>query len=190
LYCNKVYQQMQLFFLCTYFLFYPICFGLSWAHHQGYPKLFFIYNHLVHAVFMLLICVCLQAHADEQHKHHMNQMVVYKKQLGIPLMMGSWETETCRVKKEISTQNKELHLLVNLIAIQLVYVGFFICLSEWLHVSAPTCSHTATCSHSDKQLKNQHILVVFWLYAVCWLHYIYVLCVALRRNSTFCLIHL
>ena len=29
-----------------------------------------------------------QAHADEQHKHHMNQMVVYKKQLEIPLMMG------------------------------------------------------------------------------------------------------
>jgi len=29
-----------------------------------------------------------QAHADEQHKHHMNQMVVYKKQLETPLMMG------------------------------------------------------------------------------------------------------
>jgi hypothetical protein len=29
-----------------------------------------------------------QAHADEQHKHHMNQMAVYKKQLEIPLMMG------------------------------------------------------------------------------------------------------
>jgi len=29
-----------------------------------------------------------QAHADEQHKYHMNQMVVYKKQLEIPLMMG------------------------------------------------------------------------------------------------------
>ena len=29
-----------------------------------------------------------QAQADEQHKHHMNQMVVYKKQLEIPLMMG------------------------------------------------------------------------------------------------------
>ena len=29
-----------------------------------------------------------QAHADEQHKHHMNQMVVYKKQLEIPLIMG------------------------------------------------------------------------------------------------------
>ena len=29
-----------------------------------------------------------QAHADERHKHHMNQMVVYKKQLEIPLMMG------------------------------------------------------------------------------------------------------
>ena len=44
-------------------------------------------------------CVCLwtgklprqispQAHADEQHKHCMNQMVVCKKQLEIPLMMG------------------------------------------------------------------------------------------------------
>jgi len=29
-----------------------------------------------------------QAHADEQHKHHMNQMVVHKNQLDIPLMMG------------------------------------------------------------------------------------------------------
>jgi len=29
-----------------------------------------------------------QTHADEQHKHHMNQMVVYKKQLEILLMMG------------------------------------------------------------------------------------------------------
>ena len=29
-----------------------------------------------------------QAHADEQHKHQMNQMVVYKKQLQIPRMMG------------------------------------------------------------------------------------------------------
>ena len=29
-----------------------------------------------------------QAHADEQHKHHMNQMDVYKKQFEIPLMMG------------------------------------------------------------------------------------------------------
>jgi len=29
-----------------------------------------------------------QAHTDEQHKHYMNQMVVYKKQLEIPLMMG------------------------------------------------------------------------------------------------------
>ena len=29
-----------------------------------------------------------QAHTDEQHKHCMNKMVVYKKQLEIPLMMG------------------------------------------------------------------------------------------------------
>ena len=29
-----------------------------------------------------------QAHPDEQHKHCMNQMVVYKKQLETPLMMG------------------------------------------------------------------------------------------------------
>jgi hypothetical protein len=57
-----------------------------------------------------------QAHADEQHKHHMNQMVVYKNQLGIPLMMGLWEPETCRVKiKEINTQNKQLHPLVTLV---------------------------------------------------------------------------
>jgi len=57
-----------------------------------------------------------QAHADEQHKHHMNQMVAYKKQLEIPLMMGLREPETCRVKiKEINTQNKQLHPLVNLL---------------------------------------------------------------------------
>jgi len=56
-----------------------------------------------------------QAHADEQHKHCMNQMVVHKKQLEIPLMMGLWEPETCRVKKEINTQNKELHPLVTLL---------------------------------------------------------------------------
>ena len=57
-----------------------------------------------------------QAHADEQHKHHMNQMVVYKKQLEMPLTMGLWEPETCRVKiKEINTQNKQLHPLVTLL---------------------------------------------------------------------------
>ena len=56
-----------------------------------------------------------QAHADEQHKHHMNQMAVHKKQLEIPLMMGLWEPETCRVKKEINTQNKQLHPLVTLL---------------------------------------------------------------------------
>jgi len=58
-----------------------------------------------------------QAHADEQHKHCMNQMVVYiKKQLEAPLMMGLWEPETCRVKiKEINTQNKELHPLVTIL---------------------------------------------------------------------------
>ena len=43
-------------------------------------------------------------------------MVVYKKQLEIPLMMGLWEAETCRVKiKEINTQNKQLHPLVTLL---------------------------------------------------------------------------
>jgi len=30
-------------------------------------------------------------------------------------MMGLWEPETCRVEKEINTQNKELHPLVTLL---------------------------------------------------------------------------
>jgi len=43
-------------------------------------------------------------------------MVVYKKQLETPPMMGLREPETCRVKiKEINTQNKELHPLVTLL---------------------------------------------------------------------------
>jgi len=37
---------------------------------------------------MCFLEISPQAHADEQHKHHMNQMVVYKKQLATPLMMG------------------------------------------------------------------------------------------------------
>ena len=45
---------------------------------------------------------------------------IYKKQLEIPLMMGLWEPETCRVKKgnkekEINTQNKQLHPLETLL---------------------------------------------------------------------------
>ena len=130
---------MQLFILCIYFLFTlhvsgshkPIIRGVSSCYIYIY---IYVYNYLVHAVFMLLVCVCLwtglswwfhctntvkpsrqtnpQAHADEQHKHCMNQMVVYKKQLEIPLMMGLWGPETCRVEKEIDTQNKELHPLV------------------------------------------------------------------------------
>jgi len=43
------------------------------------------------------------------------QMVVHKKHLELPLMMGLWEPETCRVKKEINTQNKEVHPLVTLL---------------------------------------------------------------------------
>jgi hypothetical protein len=30
----------------------------------------------------------------------MNQMVAYKKQVEIPLMMGLWNPETCRVQDE------------------------------------------------------------------------------------------
>ena len=157
-YCNKFYQRMQLFILCIYFLFYPTCFGLSWVHHQGYPKLFFLYTAIwfmqclccssacacglvcrggftvhkpiirgvsscffIYSTIWFMQCLCCssacacglvcrdgftvqtrqtspQAHADEQHKHCMDQMVVYNKQLEIPLMMGLWEPETCRVK--------------------------------------------------------------------------------------------
>jgi len=114
------------------FPFLPYMFWALISPSSEVSQAAFIYNHLVHAVFMLLVCVCLwtdlswwfhctvkpprqispQAYTDEQHKHCMNQMVVYKKQLEIPLMMGLWGPETCRVEKEIDTQNKELHPLV------------------------------------------------------------------------------
>ena len=58
-YSNKVTNGCNSLFCVFIPLFYPTCFGLSYAHHQGCLKLFFIYNHLVHAVFVLLICVCL-----------------------------------------------------------------------------------------------------------------------------------
>jgi len=76
------------------YLFLYFTLHVSGSHKpiiRGVSSCFLIHNHLVHAVFMLLICVCLWtglSHADEQHKHHMNQMVVYKKQLETPLMMG------------------------------------------------------------------------------------------------------
>jgi len=44
-------------------------------------------------------------------------------------MIGLWEPETCRVEKEINTQNKELHLLVTLL--QCVHVAC----SIWQHNS-------------------------------------------------------
>jgi len=46
-------------FFCTMSLFpfsrlSPTCFGLSWAHHQGYFKLLFLCYNLVHAVLCWL----------------------------------------------------------------------------------------------------------------------------------------
>jgi hypothetical protein len=58
------------------------------------------------------------AHADDQQKHYMNQMVAYKQQLEVPLMMGLWKPETCRVEDE-NKGNKDIkqksHRLVILI---------------------------------------------------------------------------
>ena len=90
----------------------------------GYLKLFFIYNHLVHVVFMLLICVCLLTGLSWWF--HCTGAVVVLVYLWLCvclwtglswwLMMGLWEPETCRVKiKEINTQNKQLHPLVTLL---------------------------------------------------------------------------
>jgi len=71
---------MQIFILCIYFFILPYIFRALIStvkpSRQTRP----------------------QAHADEQHKHCMTQMVVYSKQLETPLMMGLWESETCRVK--------------------------------------------------------------------------------------------
>ena len=79
-----------------------------------------------------------QAHADEQHKHCMNQIVVYKKQLELPLMMGLWEPETCRVEKEINTQNKQLHPLVTL----LQYVQKMHCMNNLKKMELYFIGHT------------------------------------------------
>ena len=51
-------------FFCTMSLFpfsrlFPTCFGLLWAHHQGYLQLLFLCYHLVHAVLCWSsACVC------------------------------------------------------------------------------------------------------------------------------------
>jgi len=81
-------------------------------------------------------------HADEQHKHCMNQMVVHKKQLEIPLMMGLWEPETCGVEKEINTQYKDLHPLVTLL--QYVTGHTWQVLRNWFwHIQATTHFNSA-----------------------------------------------
>jgi len=108
------------YFVYLFPLFLPYMFRDLISPSSGVSQAVFIYNHLVHLVFMLLICVCLwtglswcfrctgevvvllqenhhgtstlkpprqtspQAHADEQHKHQMNQMVVYKNSLRYP----------------------------------------------------------------------------------------------------------
>jgi hypothetical protein len=92
---------MQLFILCIYFVFplsLPYMFQALISPLSGVSQAVFLYTTIW---FMWYLCcssacacglVCRggftvkplgqtspQAHADEQHKYHMNQMVVYKK---------------------------------------------------------------------------------------------------------------
>ena len=108
-YCNKVTNGCNCLFCVFISFILPYMFRALINPSSGVSQaVFYVYNHLVHVVFMLLICVCLwtglswwfsctsgsgraasagepprqtspQTHADEQHKHHMNQMVVYIK---------------------------------------------------------------------------------------------------------------
>jgi hypothetical protein len=58
-YCNKVTNGCNSLF-CVFISFFTL--HVSGSHKpiiRGISSCFFIYNHLVHAVFMLLICVCL-----------------------------------------------------------------------------------------------------------------------------------
>jgi hypothetical protein len=124
------------YFVYLFPLFLPYMFRALISPSSGVSQAVFLYvqpfgscnvyvAHLLVPVDWFVVMVSLywlsrqtspQAHAEEQHKHCMNQMVVYiKKQLETPLMMGLWEPETCRVKKKINTQNKDLHPLVTLL---------------------------------------------------------------------------
>jgi hypothetical protein len=47
------------YFVYLFPLFLPYIFRALISPSSGVSQAFFIYNHLVHAVFMLLICVCL-----------------------------------------------------------------------------------------------------------------------------------
>jgi len=85
-----------LYFVYLFLYFYPTCFGLSYAHHQGYLKLFYIQpfgscsyiQPFGSCSYIQPFGLCSftvkpsrqtspQTHEDEQHKHCMNQMVVY-----------------------------------------------------------------------------------------------------------------
>ena len=124
---------MQLFILfCIYFLYLPYMFRALISPSSGVSQAVFYIQLFgscgVYVAYLrvpvdlfpkstsLLVQFPNHAHVSWL-EHHTNQMVVYKKkQLEIPLMMGLWEPETCRVKiKEIKTQNKQLHPLVTLL---------------------------------------------------------------------------
>ena len=124
-YCNMVTNGCN----CLFCIFISFIFTVhvSGSHKpiiRGTSSCFFIYNHLVHLVFMLLICVCLWTGLSWWF--HCTGAVVVLVYLWLCvclwtglswwLMMGLWEPETCRVKiKEINTQNKQLHPLVTLL---------------------------------------------------------------------------
>jgi len=100
---------MQLFILCIYFFYFtlhvsgshkPIIRGVSscFFYTQPFGSCGVYVAPLRVPVDWFVVMVSLywlsrqtspQAHTEEQHKHCMNQMVVYiKKQLETPLMMG------------------------------------------------------------------------------------------------------
>jgi len=84
---------MQLFILCIYFLLLPYMFRALISPSSGVSQaVFYIQPFGSCGVFVAHLRVPVdwfvmvlsrqtspQAHADEHHKHHMNQMVVYKK---------------------------------------------------------------------------------------------------------------
>ena len=91
---------------------------------------------------------------------HMNQMVVYKKQLEIPLMMGLWKSETCRVKKEINTQNKEFFWYSIFIAEHFFHSFSFslTCYTYPLYVYSVTAAPDHTQRHKHERAREVGLL--------------------------------
>jgi hypothetical protein len=93
---------MQLFILCIYFLFFflslPYMFQALISPSSGVSQAVFLYTTIWFMWYLCCSAACARglvrhggftvkpprqtrprAHADEQHKYYMNQMVVYKK---------------------------------------------------------------------------------------------------------------